>query len=162
MAARLGVAMRALHPRTNLVRYFWVAPCTAFGLCLAAPAFAFGATAQLVDGVIEVALSRSKPPNAFHRALPFNAITFGHLVIATTQAELDRLRVHERVHVRQYEQWGVFFLLAYPVASLWQLLRGRRAYKDNWFEVQAREEAAVYSVTGRDIGSKNVRGKLNR
>ena len=46
---------------------------------------------------------------------------------------------HEQAHVRQYERWGVFFFVAYPAASLWQLLRCRRPYIDNWFEVQARE-----------------------
>jgi hypothetical protein len=41
--------------------------------------------------------------------------------------------------VRQYERWGAFFLLAYPAASLWQLLRGRRAHRDNPFEIEARD-----------------------
>ena len=128
--------------QVSFARYLWVAPCTAVGLCLVAPAVAFGATAHAVDGVIEDALSGFKRPNALLKALPFNAITLGHVVIATTQAELGRLRTHERAHVRQYELWGVFFLLAYPAASFWQMLRGRHAYTDNWFEVQAREEAS--------------------
>ena len=111
-------------------------------LCAVAPAIAFGATARAVDGVIEVALSGFRQPYAFYRALPFSAITLGHVVLATSQAELDRLRAHEQAHVRQYEVWGVFFLLAYPAASLWQMLRGRRAHLDNWFEVQARKAAS--------------------
>lgn len=125
----------------RFARYCWVAPCTALGLCAAAPAFAFGGTAKVVDGVLEVPLSRNKRPNAILGALPFNAITLGHVVIAKTQVELERLRSHEHAHVRQYEFWGVFFLLAYPAASFWQMLKGRRAYSDNWFEVQARRTA---------------------
>jgi hypothetical protein len=42
------------------------------------------------------------------------------------------------VHVAQFERWGLLFLLAYPGESLLQLLRGRRPYLDNRFEVEAR------------------------
>lgn len=126
----------------RLARYAWASPCTAVGLCLAAPAFLFGAPARVVDGVIEVALSAHKTPPAVLRALPFNAITFGHLVLGTSAGELDRLRAHEQAHVRQYERWGILFFAAYPAASLWQWLAGRRPYWDNGFEVQAREEAS--------------------
>ena len=132
--------MRCVHLAARIARYVWAAPCTAVGLCLVAPAFLFGASARVVDGAIEVALSAFKSPNFLLGALPFNAITFGHVVLlATSQTELDRLRAHEQAHVRQYERWGVFFFVAYPAASLWQLLRCRRPYIDNWFEVQARE-----------------------
>ncbi len=133
--------MRRDHLAAGIARYVWAAPCTAIGLCLVAPAFLFGATARVVDGAIEVALSAFKSSNLLLllRALPFNAITFGHVVLATSQTELDRLRGHEQARVRQYERWGVFFFVAYPAASLWQLLRCRRPYIDNWFEVQARE-----------------------
>ena len=73
---------------------------------------------------------RSNRPT-FSLGRPFNAITFGHVVVlATSQTELDRLRAHEQAHVRQYEKWAVFFFVAYPAASLWQLLRCRRPYID--------------------------------
>ena len=104
--------MRRVHLAASIARYVWAAPCTAIGLCLVAPAFLFGATGRVVDGVIEVALSAFKSSSFLLEALPFNAITFGHVVLATGQTELDRLRGHEQVHVRQYERWGVFFLAA--------------------------------------------------
>jgi len=107
-------------------------------LCLVAPAFLLGARVRLVAGVAEVALSESGKIVILLRALPFSAITFGHVVVATTEAELHRLRAHEHEHVRQYERWGILFFVAYPLASVWQLLRGHRPYMDNWFEVQAR------------------------
>jgi hypothetical protein len=44
--------------------------------------------------------------------------------VATSDAQQDRLRVHERAHVAQYEAWGALFLLAYPAECLIQLLRG--------------------------------------
>ena len=75
------------------------------------------------------------------RRLPFNAITLGHLIAAVSAAELQRLSRHERAHVAQYERWGLLFFVAYPAASLWQWVHGRRAYFDNGFEVQAREVA---------------------
>ena len=121
----------------RLLRYAWASPCTTLGLCLAAPAFLFGARARIEDGVVEVALSR-RGQAAWLRKLPFVAITFGHSVIGATAQELERLRLHEHEHVRQYERWGPVFLAAYPLESLWQMLRGRRAYFDNRFEQQAR------------------------
>ena len=74
--------MRRVHLAAGIARYVWAAPCTAVGLCLVAPAFLFGATARVVDGAIEVALSAFKSSNFPLGALPFNAITFGHVVIA--------------------------------------------------------------------------------
>lgn len=121
----------------RLLRYAWASPCTALGLCLAAPAFLIGARARIADGVVEVALSQ-RGQAAWLRKLPFVAITFGHSVIGATAQELERLRLHEHEHVRQYERWGPAFLAAYPLESLWQMLRGRRAYFDNRFEQQAR------------------------
>jgi hypothetical protein len=129
--------MSTLRFVPRLLRYAWASPCTALGLCLAAPAFLAGARACIADGVVEVALSRHGR-EAWLSKLPFVAITFGHAVIGTTAQELERLRPHEHEHVRQYERWGPVFLAAYPLESLWQMLRGRRAYFDNRFERQAR------------------------
>ena len=123
----------------------WAAPCTAVGLCLFAPALLLGARARIVEGCIEIALARGDGARGWVRRLPFNAITFGHVVAGVNAAELDRLRLHERAHVAQYERWGLLFLVAYPAESLWQWMRGRRAYFDNGFEVQARK------VAGEDL-----------
>lgn len=119
-------------------RYLWAAPCTALGLAFATVPLALAlAHAQVADGVIEIALRNAS--RFTRRCLPFNAITFGHCVLALDAGCLERLRTHEHAHVKQYECWGVLFLLAYPLASAWQLLRGRRPYFDNPFEVQARK-----------------------
>ncbi len=130
--------MNALH---RFARYAWALPCTVAGLLLVAPTFLFGARARVVDGVIEVVNPLFEGPSE-EKVWPFRAITFGHVVIAASAAELHLLRAHEHAHVRQYEKWGIVFFVAYPAASLWQLLRGGRPYLDNWFEVQARHEAA--------------------
>lgn len=98
-----------------------------------------GGAAGTREGVLEIALWRRRAPPP--RFVPFEAITFGHVVLGRSRAALMHLRAHEHAHVAQYERWGAVFLLAYPLASLTQWLRGRRAYLDNPFEVQAREEA---------------------
>ncbi len=130
-----------LHRLTRIARYAWALPCTAVGLLLVSPAFLFGARARVVDGVVEIADPLYDTPIDQWR-WPFRAITFGHVVIARGVRDLDLLRAHEHAHVRQYEKWGAVFFVAYPAASLWQLLRGGRPYFDNWFEVQARAHAA--------------------
>jgi hypothetical protein len=96
---------------------------------------------QVVNGVIEVCASPSRHPagSGALAACPFAAITLGHVVAGTSREDLNRLRIHEHAHVRQYERWGALFLLAYPAASAWQLLRGRRAHRDNPFEIEARD-----------------------
>jgi hypothetical protein len=73
----------------------------------------------------------------------FGAITLGHVILATCHHELTALRAHEHVHVRQYERWGIFFLPAYAVSSLWEVAHGRDGYTGNFFERQA------YAVAGR-------------
>ena len=138
MAIKGSNSMRRIRAAARIARYIWAVPCTAVGVCLIAPAFCFGARARVVDGVVEVRVPGLAKPTGFVKTLPFNAITFGHIVIAASESELNRLRAHEHEHVRQYERWGIFFFAAYPAASFWQLLRGQRPYIDNWFEIQAR------------------------
>ena len=65
------------------------------------------------------------------------ALTLGHVILGQTDASLDIAREHERVHVRQFERWGVFMGPAYLLASAWQWLRGRDPYRDNPFEKEA-------------------------
>jgi len=69
--------------------------------------------------------------------IPALALTFGHVVFGQTEAALDLSRVHERVHVRQYERWGIAFVPAYLICWLILSLRGRDGYRENPFEVEA-------------------------
>jgi hypothetical protein len=98
----------------------------------------FGVRADVVAGVLEVhgfvvtRILTSIPPRGMTSAL-----TLGHVVFGLSSADLERSRSHERVHVRQYAVWGPFFLPAYGLSSLWQRLRGRDPYRDNYFERQA-------------------------
>ena len=113
---------------------FWAAPTSLIGLALGLVLLPAGARARVVGGVLEIT-ALQRPPR---RRWPFAAVTLGHVVVATHAAEMQRLRAHERVHVRQCERWGPLFLPAYLLAGAWQWVRGRRAYGDNPFEVEAR------------------------
>ena len=134
----------------TVLKYTWVAPATLIGLLAAILARASGGTLVTVDGVIEVAggnvgglISRLPP------MLRFNAITLGHIVIGIDHDLLARCRAHERVHVRQYERWGVLFFPLYLASSVLQALRGGHFYLDNYFERQAR--AGEGQTTSHDV-----------
>ncbi|MEM9643534.1 MAG: hypothetical protein AAF989_00960, partial [Planctomycetota bacterium] len=64
-------------------------------------------------------------------------MTVGHVVFGVDRFSLRVTREHERVHVRQYERWGVFFIPAYLGWSLWLYAKGRDGYRENPFEVEA-------------------------
>lgn len=136
----------------RLVRRLWAAPCSAIGLLLAVVPLALGGRAVWRRGALEVTY-RQHPAacGKLAHALPFRAIVFGHVIVAVTADELQRIGPHERVHVAQYEHWGPLFLPAYGLSSLWQLLRGRRPYWHNHFEVQARRQSAGLGRAGGDV-----------
>ena len=115
-------------------RVLWASPNSLIGLLFGLLLLPLGARMRRVDGVLEIAARRQRP----RRRWPFTAITFGHVIVGTHAQELERLRAHEQVHVRQCERWGPLFLPAYLLAGAWQWMRGRNAYWDNPFEVEAR------------------------
>lgn len=123
----------------RVARFLWALPGSLIGLALAAPCLAAGGRATWRSGALEVShRPRLVDCGPLARRLPFRGIVFGHVILGVTSEELAVIGAHERVHVRQYEGWGPFFLPAYALSSLWQLLRGRRPYWDNHFEVEAR------------------------
>ena len=122
----------------RLAKYLWASPNTALGMLVGVGVLLFGGRVRLVSGVIEFSDGRLARAFAGAPDSPrICAITFGHAVIGLNEAELACVRAHEHVHVRQYENWGPFFLPAYLLSSLWQTLQGRRAYRDNFFEREA-------------------------
>ena len=127
---------------TSLPALLWAAPCSAVGLALAAPLLLLGGRARPRAGTLEVSWRHDAAAcGRLARRLPFEAITLGHVILGVTAQALERSRAHERVHVRQYERWGLLFFPAYAASSLWQWLRGRRPYWDNAFEIEARKKA---------------------
>jgi len=122
----------------NPIAYLWAGPNTLLGVVAGGIMLCLGARAQWVSGVLEfhgglIGRLLARLPSRYC----IGALTLGHVILGMNDAHLDCLRSHEHVHVRQYEQWGVFFLPAYGVSSLWQILRGRCGYRDNFFERQA-------------------------
>jgi hypothetical protein len=137
------------------MRYVWAAPVSVLGLVLGVLACRHGRLA-VVDGAIEAhgPLLRW----GLRHLVPFDrgasAITFGHVVLGADAQALERTRAHERIHVRQYERWGLFLLPAYVVASGAAWLRGGHAYLDNRFEVEARGATPGAIVTRRRVGRR--------
>ena len=133
-----GVASRRA-PLLRGLAYLWAGPTSLIGLAVALLTVLSGGRVARSHGVLEVwggfawLLLRCTPIGA-------RALTLGHVVLGRNRASLDRSRAHELAHVRQAERWGPLFLPAYVAASLWAFLRGRRYYRDNWFEQDARRQ----------------------
>ena len=124
---------------SKAAKFIWATPCSAVGVVLGTGVLLLGGRAKRSLGTLEFTFRDSEAScGKLAMSLPFRAITFGHVIIAVTEQELAHSREHELVHVQQYERWGAAFFVAYPASSLWQLLRGRNAYWDNRFEIQAR------------------------
>lgn len=136
-----------MRPHTPLRRWagwLWASPNTLLGLVAGLVLLLSGGGVARERGVLEFSggwlgeRARCAPA-----AIRFTALTLGHTILGTCAADLAAVRDHEHVHVRQYERWGPFFLPAYAVSSLWQVLHGRRGYRDNVFERQAYAADAV-------------------
>jgi hypothetical protein len=124
----------------RLVLYLWSSPTSLLGLFFLVPSILTGGRAKIVDGVLEVhgGLTRFFLEKCTLLPGGASAMTLGHVVLGRDALALERTRAHERVHVRQCEKWGPFFLPAYGVASALALLRGKHPYLDNYFEIEAR------------------------
>ncbi len=122
----------------KLLAYAWAAPNTVLGILLGLVILGLGGKMRVVSGVTEFHGGKA---GRFLASRPhpfcFGAMTLGHVILGTCHRELAALRAHEHVHVRQYERWGMFFLPAYALSSLWEVSHGRRGYRNNFFERQA-------------------------
>ncbi len=123
-----------------MLRYVWPLPVTLLGVLVALVAGSSGGTLVRVDGVLESA--GGWPARILRRGFPFSgavaAITLGHVVVGVSADALTATRTHERVHVRQFERWGILMLVLYPLAGLLAWIRGGHPYCDNVFECEAR------------------------
>ncbi len=141
--------MRRLY---RIPLYAWALPATLCGLVFVPFVLLSGGSARIVAGVVEV--HGGLAARLFQRGLPWvgpvSAMTIGHVVFGCDAARLAATRAHERVHVRQYERWGLFFLPAYFAAGLLLRVRRKNPYRDNPFEVEARAKATVPDNPPRD------------
>jgi hypothetical protein len=110
-------------------------------LLLVALALLSNGRLRVVDGVIEV--HGGLVAFMLRRCVPVKggveAMTLGHVVLGRNERALELTRKHERVHVRQCEQWGPIFLPAYFAGALVAILTGKDAYNGNYFERKAVE-----------------------
>lgn len=121
----------------------WASPWTAVGGAVAIAGLCCGrASVRVRRGAIETwgplpaGLLRTASPRG-----PIAAMTLGHVIIGRSLTDLDVTCEHERVHVRQYERWGVLFVPLYLMSSAWCWVRGLNPYFDNVFEVEAFRES---------------------
>jgi hypothetical protein len=83
----------------------------------------------------------------------YRAITFGHVVLCVDELDDETFR-HEMVHVYQYERWGPLLIPLYFLASLYEWARGGHPYRDNPFEIEARQ-------LGRTESDEKAKGRLS-
>ena len=121
----------------RVLAYVWAGPWSLIGLLLA-PFF----RSRRVAGGVVVCEGAAWPGRL---GWNYSAITFGHVILSVSDTSESLLR-HELVHVRQYEAWGPLFVPAYLAAALWARIRGGSAYRDNAFEVAARNKSEGPSV----------------
>ena len=127
--------MRALR----IFLYLWSLPTTLVGLLFLLPSLVSGGRAHWVSGVLEI---HSGFASFFLRRCTLlkggaSAMTLGHVVLGRDAFALEWTRDHERVHVRQCERWGPFFIPAYFIGSAIAWARGGQPYRDNPFEREA-------------------------
>ena len=119
--------------------YLWASPATLLGLLALPGIWLVGGSTRWVNGVWE--MEGRGVGWLLHGAVPWAgpvaAMTLGHVVWARTPADLEATRLHERVHVRQYERWGPLFIPLYVLASGVAYLQGGDPYRDNLFEREA-------------------------
>lgn len=127
----------------RILAILWASPYSLLGLAIGGVGLLTGGKVQVRSGVVEFYEGAVKRFLHLHPGGQFTlAMTLGHTVLGQTEAALHISREHELVHVRQYERWGPLFGPAYLGCSLVLWLMGRRAYRDNPFEVEA------YGVSG--------------
>ena len=115
----------------------WASPGSLVGLVVGMAGLLSGGRVQAHTGVLEF---YGGAVRRFLDSMPNGsamAITFGHVVLGQTDAALDISRTHERIHVRQYERWGPFFIPAYLWFSFRLWVAGRDPYRENPFEIEA-------------------------
>ncbi len=113
--------------------YLWASPYTLLGISIG---LLMGGKFRVRSGVIEIH-SRRIARVLSSLWIPAMAMTLGHVVLGQDRHALDITRRHERVHVGQYERWGIAFVPAYLACWLVLSYRGRNGYLENPFEIEA-------------------------
>ena len=97
----------------ELLGFFWTVPNTFLGILLGLLTFQ---APRMHGGAIVF----DRAPRGLTRLLPAmhrTAMTVGFVIVAAVPVE-GRLLAHERHHIRQYTQWGPFFIPVYLVLAI--------------------------------------------
>jgi hypothetical protein len=125
----------------KIILGIWTFPNSFLGLLFIF--LAVKGSVHIVDGSVEI--ESPLIANVFQKITNSEgsllALTLGQFVIGCNKTVLRSARKHERVHVRQYERWGILFIPAFFIASFYAKLGGRHPYKDNIFEREAVDHA---------------------
>lgn len=105
-------SVRRVRP-IELLGFFWTLPNTLLGLVLGLLTF----QAPRAHGGAIVFDGAPRGATAVLRAMGRTAMTVGFVIVAAVPVE-GRLLVHERHHIRQYMQWGPFFIPAYLLLAI--------------------------------------------
>lgn len=133
------------HLIIPFAQWLWALPLTLLGLPVWAVVKVFGKRSRHQAFISRqpcgwVLIAHGPFLKSLLKRHPFGrmqAVAVGCCIFANDARTLAAHLPHELVHVRQAQQWGIFFPLAYLASSAWQRLHGRCAYADNWFERQA-------------------------
>jgi hypothetical protein len=133
---------------STLVTYLpviWASPMTLLGLVLI---YLDGGRRLRRVAPIGVFEYLAEPVGSFYwffTRYGFGAITLGGVIIYKSNQSASDSQLHEFVHVRQTQLLGIFFPVAYGLASLWAALRygWGMMYKMNVFEIMAREQSSL-------------------
>lgn len=127
-----------MFPLRTAIKILWASPWTLLGLAIGLLGLVTGGRCRRIGRTLEFWGGFT---TGFLRVFPLVkgvfAVTFGHIILGRDPAELDRVRPHEWVHVRQYERWGILFVPDYLFHWVRLLLVGRDPYRENPFERQA-------------------------
>ena len=114
----------------RLFAYLWASPATLLGLIFLPIGWVSGGTVMIVDGVVEIC--GGLITRFLQRGMlvigSAGAMTLGHVVLGQDERCLISSRLHERVHVAQYERWGPLMLPLYLLFSVMAHLQGGHAY----------------------------------
>ncbi|MEM8733830.1 MAG: hypothetical protein AAGG44_06400 [Planctomycetota bacterium] len=134
--------MTLLQKTAKSLAILWASPYSLLGLSVGFVGCLTGGQARFRDHAIEFYGGGTR---WMVRRLPLGertaGITLGHVILGQTSDGLVRIGAHERVHVRQFERWGLLMGPAYFLASLWVWSRGKHIYWDNPFEKEAYAKA---------------------
>ena len=136
--------MKPLH----ILGQVWMSPMTVFGLAQSLLGARFDSRTR--EGVLNFVVRPKTPLHWYMRKMNIAAYTLGAVVTYSDPSgpHQPRLYRHEYEHVLQTMALGPLMPIAYVGSSLFQVLRGRKLYRDNWFEERAR--AAEGELLGRE------------